>query len=99
MRMADVYLGRQYGFLTFTPDFKPGDPPPTGYCDWHAWAEVQHKAGLRQVQCADCGKWNYPQELSAVVREEVVYKTKRDAKAGVNGTVVKRAVCLKCANV
>jgi hypothetical protein len=37
------------GFLTVTPDFKPGDPEPVGagYLDWHAWAEVQHKAGIK----------------------------------------------------
>ena len=26
--------------------YKPGDPPPTGYLEWHEWAEVQRKAGL-----------------------------------------------------
>jgi hypothetical protein len=37
------------GFLTVTPDFKPGDPEPenAGYLDWHAWAEVQHKTGIK----------------------------------------------------
>ena len=35
--MADLFCGR-LGILTltYTPDFKPGDPPPTGYCDWQA---------------------------------------------------------------
>jgi hypothetical protein len=35
--------------LTVTPDFKPGDPEPenAGYLDWHAWADVQHKAGIK----------------------------------------------------
>jgi hypothetical protein len=44
--------------------FKPGDPPPEGYLNWHAWAEVQDKAGLRQKQCSRCGLWKFPQELS-----------------------------------
>lgn len=52
------------GILTVAGNYKPGDMPPTGYLDWHEWAEVQHKAGLRQVECGRCGKWRYPQELS-----------------------------------
>jgi hypothetical protein len=44
--------------------YKPGDQAPSGYLAWHEWAEVQHKAGLRQVQCGKCGLWRYPQELS-----------------------------------
>jgi hypothetical protein len=44
--------------------YKPGDQAPDGYLAWHEWAEVQHKAGLRQKQCGKCGLWRYPQELS-----------------------------------
>lgn len=44
--------------------YKPGDQAPEGYLAWHEWAEVQHKAGLRQKQCGQCGLWRYPQELS-----------------------------------
>lgn len=47
-----------------TPAFKPGDPPPEGYREWHAWAQVQHKAGLRQVRCGFCSHYCFPQELS-----------------------------------
>jgi len=43
--------------------FKVGDMPPSGYCDWHQWAEVQHKGGLRQKRCGFCSKWNFPQEM------------------------------------
>lgn len=43
---------------------KPGDPPPEGYNDWHAWADVQVKAGLRQEACAGCSLYKFPQELS-----------------------------------
>lgn len=85
------------GFLDFGADFKPGDPPPSGYCDWASWAEVQHKAGLRQVRCADCLKWQFPQELSGVVRECVSYRTKRDALLGVNGIKTTTPVCKACA--
>ena len=49
------------------PDFKPGDQPPKGYLAWHEWAETQHKAGLRQKECGRCGKWKFPQELSATI--------------------------------
>jgi hypothetical protein len=50
--------------ICFAGTFKPGDPPPLGYCDWHAWAEVQMKAGLKQETCGYCGLWQFPQELS-----------------------------------
>jgi len=42
--------------------FKPGDQPPEGYGDWIEWAEVQHRAGLRQVRRA-CGRFHFPQEV------------------------------------
>ncbi len=42
-------------------EYKPGDHPPDGYLQWHEWARVQHKAGLRQRRCS-CGLWRYPQE-------------------------------------
>lgn len=52
--------------------YRPGDQAPQGYLEWHEWAEVQHKAGLRQKQCGRCGLWRYPQQLSATVdRTEV----------------------------
>lgn len=47
--------------------YRPGDQAPEGYLAWHEWAEVQHKAGLRQKQCGRCGLWRYPQQLSALV--------------------------------
>lgn len=62
-------------------DYKPGDPPPDGYLAWHEWAEVQHKAGLRQRQCL-CGKWVFPQEACCPTvgaeSRAVVTKTMRD---------------------
>ena len=58
--------------------YKPGDQAPEGYLAWHEWAEVQHKAGLRQKQCGRCGLWRYPQQLSATVdRTEVTGLRKR----------------------
>lgn len=45
-------------------DYKPGDPAPIGYLEWHEWADVQIKAGLKQQQCGKCSKWFFPQELS-----------------------------------
>jgi len=41
---------------------KVGSQAPEGYLNWHDWAEVQHKAGLRQVPCPRCGLWRFPQE-------------------------------------
>lgn len=30
--------------LLIIPEYRPGDKPPEGYLQWHAWADVQHKA-------------------------------------------------------
>lgn len=49
--------------LHIIPHFKPGDPPPTGYVEWHEWAKVQGRAGLRQRKCWRCGLWRFPQEV------------------------------------
>jgi hypothetical protein len=43
--------------------YHPGDPAPTGYLQWHAWADVQDRAGVEQTQCVTCRRWWYPQEL------------------------------------
>lgn len=39
-----------------------GDQPPSGYIQWHEWARVQYRAGLRQHRCTVCGLWKFPQE-------------------------------------
>lgn len=44
-------------------EWTKGSMPPYGYVDWHNWAEAQHKHGLRQTCCVDCGLWRFPQEL------------------------------------
>jgi hypothetical protein len=49
--------------LTIPPIFKAGDPAPTGYFDWHEWARVQGKAGLKQRKCRQCGLYRFPQEM------------------------------------
>lgn len=76
--------------LTVGGDYKPGDPAPTGYTDWHEWAEVQHKAGLRQAQCGRCGLWRYPQELSE--KEDEMKARDRYGKH----VVVRTPVCAAC---
>ena len=53
-----------WAHVSAPPDYKPGDLPPEGYLQWHAWADVQRKAGIRQVECPSCSKWRTPQELS-----------------------------------
>lgn len=50
--------------VTIMPTYQPGDLPPEGYLQWHEWAEVQRKAGIRQVECPTCALWQTPQELS-----------------------------------
>jgi len=85
--MPDVFFPG--GVMTVAGDYKPGDQPPTGYLDWHEWAEVQHKAGLRQKECGRCGKWKYPQELSD--------QTDRHEMQSRKGPVtVATPVCNKC---
>jgi hypothetical protein len=71
---------------------KPGDPPPEGYLQWHAWAEVQHKAGLRQKACGRCGLFKFPQELS-----EKIIKHKSQTRTG-RPVIVVEPLCLKCAS-
>ena len=51
-----------FGCLLIMPDYKAGDPPPSGYLQWHEWARAQIKAGLRQRRCRVCGLWQFPQE-------------------------------------
>ena len=50
------------GTLDVSDVYQPGDLPPLGYNQWHEWADVQVKAGLRQQRCSQCGKWKFPQE-------------------------------------
>ena len=63
-RPAPKQKGLRLACLLVQDHYKPGDQAPEGYLAWHEWAEVQHKAGLRQKQCGQCGLWRYPQELS-----------------------------------
>jgi hypothetical protein len=72
-------------------NYKPGDPPPSGYLKWLEWAEVQHKAGLRQVRCCQCIKFCYPQELSS----RVVLQKARRGRSGPEITV-KSPICRRC---
>lgn len=51
------------GVLSIAGDYKPGDPPPAGYADWHEWAKVQDRAKLKQEPCGLCGLWRFPQEM------------------------------------
>lgn len=85
--MPGINIGR-FGHLDFVGTYKPGDQPPTGYNDWHAWADVQHKAGLRQAQCPHCSLWKYPQELSETVAEWTC-EDKRGRKRKFRGRVCK----------
>ncbi len=85
--------GRHRTFLTFGADWKPGDQPPAGYLDWHEWAEVQHKAGLRQTQCGKCDGWKYPQEMSVKTTTIKGFKNKAMTKP----IEITLRVCNSCA--
>lgn len=52
------------GHILSMPTYKPSDLPPEGYLQWHEWADVQRRAGIKQVECPSCSKWQTPQELS-----------------------------------
>jgi len=79
------------GILCVQPGFKPGDQAPSGYLAWHEWAEVQHKAGLRQKQCGRCGKWKFPQELTADI-------DRCEAQSRKGPVTIESPVCRACAN-
>ncbi len=76
MTCRKINTGRLRGIICYTPEFKAGDPRPEGYNAFYEWAEVQHKAGLRQKRCGRCGKWNFPQEMSDKTIESRHSKTK-----------------------
>jgi hypothetical protein len=78
------------GHILVMPEFKPGDLPPDGYLQWNEWAEVQRKAGIKQVECPSCGLWQTPQELST---NEVTWTVKNT-----DGTAIRRSgfECSKC---
>lgn len=80
----------QGGIVCVTHEFKPGDQAPEGYLAWHEWAEIQHKAGLRQQECGRCGKWKYPQELSSQVDHYVLQSRKGPVP-------MEKPVCNDCA--
>lgn len=82
----------QGGIVCVTPEFKPGDQAPEGYLAWHEWAEVQHKAGLRQKECGRCGLWKYPQELSDLV-------DRHEAQSRKGSVTIETAVCNNYAKV
>jgi hypothetical protein len=87
--MTCVKIGQ--GIMDVQPDFKPGDLPPEGYHAWHEWAEVQRKAGIKQVECCHCGLWKTPQELSEKSHTHEAFD-----KRGRPVTLT-LPVCLKCA--
>lgn len=43
-------------------DWPKGCAPPTGYVEWHNWAEAQDAHGLKQKRCERCRFWFFPQE-------------------------------------
>lgn len=69
-----------------------GTLPPTGYNEWHEWAEIQHRAGLRQVQCGFCGLWKFPQELSSIKHMSRVW----DSRSRGNQVMIPYRKCHKC---
>ena len=80
--------------ILVSPGFRPGDPPPSGYLQRQEWADVQHKAGLRQEVCSSCCRYKFPQELSETV---VNSKAKVIRGGAVHEVTVNERLCLSCA--
>jgi len=49
--------------MAIAGEYEVGSQAPEGYRQWHEWAEVQYKAGLRQTMCPGCKKFMFPQEV------------------------------------
>lgn len=79
--------------LDVSGTYKPGDQAPTGYNDWHEWASVQHKAGLRQQRCGKCSLMKYPQELSG----QIISMKATTRKYGGQTVTLTWPVCNACA--
>lgn len=56
-----------------TATYKPGDPRPSGYLDFHEWAMVQMKAGLKEMKCSSCGKWKFQHEMSERLEKRTMH--------------------------
>ena len=65
---------KMWTHLLLMPDYKTGDPAPEGYLQWHAWADIQMKAGVRQTHCDRCGKWHFPQEVKKSCGKQITGK-------------------------
>ena len=48
--------------IEIASDYAVGSQPPPGYGNWHEWAKIQYKAGLRQSRCKECKLFHFPQE-------------------------------------
>jgi hypothetical protein len=55
-------MRRRYCCVLIIDTYKVGDPRPEGYLEWHEWARVQLRGGLRPRKCRYCGLWRFPQE-------------------------------------
>jgi hypothetical protein len=79
--MSARILPKLFGtvFLDSCSNYQPGDLPPDGYLAWHAWAEVQRAAGIKQTQCCMCSLWRTPQEMSSKTITHTAWKSNGEA--------------------
>lgn len=54
---------RRAVFICGVGAYQAGDPAPAGYLEWHEWARVQVRAGLRQEWCVVHERYHFPQEI------------------------------------
>jgi hypothetical protein len=80
--------------VDIVPTYKAGDPPPEGYNEWHEWAGVQTKSGLKQTRCPNCSLLRFPQEYSDVFMRYKYYTVGPTGRKVQN--IERGAICLKC---
>ncbi len=87
-RVEGLAVTRRYmvAIICETGEYAVGDQPPANYLEWHEWAKVQHRGGLRQKRRPCCGTLKFPQVACACEDE-----TERQQSRG--GCGICRHVC------
>ena len=81
------------GTITIPGEYKPGEPAPLGYHDWHEWAAVQEAAGIEQSRCGRCCKFKFAHEHSGYF--DITFANTRADGEGEN-VMTESPICLGC---
>jgi hypothetical protein len=74
-------------------DFLPCGPRPDGYLAAHAWAQVQLRAGRKEVRCMSCSLWHFDFEMD----DEIHVSHASASKFGEPNVTVRSQRCKPCA--